>query len=194
MAFYRSVLTGILIISAFFLRAQVDSVYYGQGSDSARKEERVKAVPKWRNNLQWGGNFQAWIGNPTFILLSPTVGYRIKKDLSAGIGLIYNYTSYNTIYGKYSQSILGGHSYARHIIAQNYFVQLQYDKLRQPDLLSYDPSAKVWVDYVLAGGGFRHAIGSKAVFMTSILYNLTPHVLSIYPSRLIVQFGIVGGF
>src|SRR5207253_10724298 len=116
------------------------------------------------------------------------------KNINVGIGGIYNYTKSQGYYGSYSQSIFGGHSYLRYVIAESYFVQAQYDKLNQPDLFSLDPSDKIWVDYVLFGGGFRQAIGEKVALITSIMYNLTPNPLSIYPSRVIVQFGIVGNF
>jgi hypothetical protein len=47
---------------------------------------------------------------------------------------------------------------------------------------------------LLIGGGFRQSIGDKAALTTSIMYNVRPDPLSIYPSRVIVQFGIVGSF
>ncbi len=175
--------------------AQVDSVYSGRPEDPSKRENKIKPRDDaWKEKVTWGGNFQAWIGNPTFIFLSPTVGYIPFKNFNIGIGGIYNYTKFRSYYGNYSQSIFGGHSYLRYIIAQNYFVQAQFDKLRQPDLFSYDPKDRVWVDYLLVGGGIRQAIGERVALSTSIMYNLTPHPFSIYPGRIIFQFGIVGGF
>jgi hypothetical protein len=116
--------------------------------------------------------------------------------VNVGVGLIYNYSSinYGPPYGKMSQSIYGAHTYARYIIAQTYFVQAQFDKLYQPDWFSRIPNDKTWVNYFLVGGGFRQPVGSKAAIMTSIMYNLTPSPLSIYPGRVVIQFGFVSGF
>lgn len=187
----------LFLISLIFFsaEAQVDSVYVGRPEDrSARPEEKKSNNDYWKEKLTWGGNFQAWIGNPTFILLSPTIGYLPHKTVNVGLGMIYNYTKLTSYYGTFSQSIFGGHSYARYIILDSYFLQAQFDKLKQPDLISVDPDDKRWVDYILAGGGFRQNIGEKAALTTSIMYNLRPDPLSIYPSRIIVQFGVVGTF
>jgi hypothetical protein len=189
---YLSVIVVVLFFG-FVCNSQVDSVYYGQKPS----DKKVKKEPKddsWKENFSWGGNIQAWLGNPTFILLSPTIGYIPFKNFNVGIGGIYNYTSYNSSFGSYSQSIYGGHSYIRYTIVESYFLQAQYDKLLQPDLFSAEPNDKIWVDYFLVGGGFRQNIAEKTALTTSIMYNVLPNQLSIYPSRIIIQFGIVGRF
>lgn len=183
-----------LMLFSFLSSAQVDSVYVGR--DTTRTPPRKPKVKndEWKKKLTFGGNFQAWFGNPTFVYLSPTVGYMLSDEINIGLGAIYNYTQVNYGTQRFKQSIFGGHSYFRYIIAENYFVQTQYDKLYQPDYFSYKPDQKLWIDYWLIGGGLRQPIGDNAAITTSLMYNLTPHPLSIYPGRLIVQFGIVAGF
>jgi hypothetical protein len=181
----------LFVLSCASLTAQTDSVYTG----SAGPRNKKPRDDAWKKKFTYGGNFQAWIGNPTFVFLSPNIGYIPFENFNVGIGGIYNYTSRDYgPYGKYSQSIFGGHSYVRYIIAESYFVQLQYDKLYQPDVFAASPDAKRWVDYLLVGGGFRQAVGDRAAITSSIMYNLTPNDLSIYPSRVIIQFGFIGGF
>lgn len=184
----------LLFFGAFAMQAQVDSVYYGKQHPTQKERPKEKSSPIWKEKIIWGGNVQAWIGNPTFLLLSPTIGYTPVKNLYAGLGFVYNYISYNSYYGSYSQSIWGGHSFARYVIGDSYFVQVQYDKLLQPNLLSAEPNAKTWVDYVLVGGGFQQPVGDRVALSTSVMYNLSQSPLSIYPSRVIIQFGIVGMF
>jgi hypothetical protein len=179
----------------FTVASQTDSVYVGRDPQKGPPERPKVRNDAWKESVTYGGNFQMWFGNPTFVFLSPTVGFIPYENFNIGIGGIYNYISLdNGIYGKFSQSIFGGHSYFRYIIATNYFVQTQFDKLYQPDFYSYIPGRKVWVNYWLAGGGLRRELGNKAAIITSIMYNLTPSLLSIYPSRLVVQFGFVAGF
>jgi hypothetical protein len=184
-----------LTLFYFSCPAQTDKVYTGRDTTKPGPEKPRVRNDEWKKKFNFGGNFQAWFGNPTFVFLSPTVGYMAAENLNIGLGVIYNYTSVNLgSYGKFQQSIFGGHSYARYIIAQNYFVQTQFDKLYQPDYYSATPDHKLWVNYWLVGGGLRQPIGEKAAIITSIMYNLTPSVLSIYPGRLVVQFGFVAGF
>jgi hypothetical protein len=187
------IIAALLIFSAVS-KAQVDSVYFGSKHPRQAAEPKKPKNTAWKEKLIWGGNLQAWIGNPTFVLVTPTIGYTIFKNFTMGVGGIYNYTSYNSYYGSYSQSLYGTHTYARYVIGESYFVQVQYDKLRQPDLFSVEPNDKVWVDYVLVGGGFRQEISDKVALSTSVMFNVNKVQLSIYPSRVIIQFGIVGSF
>jgi len=188
----------MLLCLSSLLHAQVDSVYTGaptsKGTDTSKKKKPVNE--KWetaKKHMTFGGNFQAWFGNPTFLYISPTVGYMITPKLNAGLGFVYNYTSADYgYYGRYSQSVWGGHSFMRYLVTEGFFVQLQYDKLRQPDFITnYPETRKVWVDYVFVGGGFHQRLGDHAAFVTALMYNVTPSNLSIYyPNRLILQFGV----
>lgn len=187
-------IASVFLCTSFFVKAQVDSVFMGRPAAAKPANNKPARSEEWKKTITWGGNFQAWLGNPTFVLLSPTIGFMPYNNVNVGIGIIYNYTSYSSSYGSYSQSIWGGHSYLRYIIAESYFLQVQFDKLNQPNLLSFDPNDKIWVNYLMVGGGFRQKLGSKSALTTSIMYNLYPSPLSIYISRVLVQFGVVGSF
>jgi hypothetical protein len=188
-----------LIVLLFFYDgawAQTDNVYTGAPvpQDSAsRRRERNDA---WKENLTYGGDLQLQFGSFTFIYLAPTIGYKPIEELNVGIGVIYNYIAFDYgNYGKFSQSVYGGHSYARYFVTDGVFLQGQYDKLRQPDVYNLnDPNKKTWVDYLMVGGGFQSSVGNHAGISTSIMYNLTPSPLSIYPSRIILQFGFISTF
>jgi len=191
---------GALLLILFFClnaTAQSDDVYVGKRPEDkpAPRKKSFLNFDQWKEKVTFGGNFQAWFGNPTFVFLSPTIGYSPVDNFNLGVGVIYNYSKVDFgQYGKYSQSIFGGHSYARYFFTESYFAQVQYDRLRQPNLLSYKQGEKTWIDYLLVGGGLRQSVGPKAALTMSLMYNLTPHLLSIYPSRVILQFGIVAGF
>lgn len=183
------------VLVSFVAEAQIDSVYYGQKHPTKKKAtERKEKNDAWKERVSWGGNIQAWLGNPTFIFLSPNIGFVPFENFNIGVGAIYNYTSYNSRYGNYSQSIFGGHSFARYTFVDSYFLQIQYDRLLQPDLFSAEPNDKVWVDYLLLGGGFRQSISDKAAVITSIMFNLKQNPLSIYSRGAIIQFGITSTF
>jgi hypothetical protein len=183
-------LTAMMLFLSLCGSAQTDSVYFGSDSVTRKAPRKRLRDQPWFEKVTVGGNFQAWFGNPSFVFLSPTIGYMPVNNLNVGIGGIYNYTSVNFgAYGRFTQSIFGGHSFARYTIAESYFVQTQFDLLRQPDWYSPDVNDRVWVKYLLLGGGFRQMIGDRAALITSIMYNLTPHPFSIYPGRVILQFG-----
>ena len=182
----------LLFLLSLSFDAQVDEVYTGSADPLPKKEKRFVLDEKWRENLVWGGNFQCWFGNPTYIYLSPGLGYTFFEHLQLGLGVIYNHTSYQTRGVLYKQNIYGGHSYVRYLFAENLFLQLQFDKLKQPDLFSNDPNDKRWVNYLVGGFGLRQPMGENMALSTSILYNFRRDPLSIYPGGFIIQFGIVG--
>jgi hypothetical protein len=189
----RLIVTLILVSGALFLPAQVDSVYYGSQPAEKSKQKEAKN-DAWKENVVWGGNVQLRVGNPTFILLSPSVGYMPFKKFIVGVGGIYNYVSLRSYYGDYSQSIFGTHTFARYTVGSGFFLQAQYDRLLQPDHMSPEPNDKAWVDYLMIGGGFIQSVNDKLALTTSIMYNIHHNPLSIYPSRLIIQFGVTGSF
>ena len=196
---FLKVFLGALIFVGVFssnLCAQTDSVYTGtthiSRKDSIKRKKPVDDL--WKDRVTYGSNFQLQFGTFTFIYLSPTIGYIPFKNFNVGVGFIYNYINlnYGSTYGTYSQSIFGTHTYARYYVRPNFFIQGQYDRLKQPNVSSYNPEDKTWVEYMMVGGGFRQPLSSHAGLTTSIMYNLTPSFLSIYPSRLIIQFGFIG--
>lgn len=191
----KSFLLVVFLVYYYSFNAQTDSVYVGTTKQDTSSKAKRKRNNDWLEKLTYGGNFQAVFGNYTYVYLSPTIGYIPFKNLNVGIGIIYSYasTNYNG-YGVYSQSIFGGHSYARYFLSQSFFAQGQFDRLLQPNVYNYNnPNEKVWVDYALIGGGFRQALGKHAALITSIMVNVSPNRLSIYPNP-IVQIGFVGGF
>lgn len=186
----------LLIILCFFfgsLSAQVDSVYMGKARNVADEVKKKHTSRDIFENAVWGGNFQLWFGNPAYFYASPSLGYRFFERIQVGAGMIYNYNRITTSYGVYTQSIYGAHSYARIILTENFFVQGQYDKLKQPDYYSSEPGAKRWVSYAIAGIGMQQHVSDKLTLTTTIMHDFSRDKLSIYPD-IILQFGITGKF
>ena len=189
-----SVIIFLLFCFADKYFSQTDSVYYGTKKVD-RKREVEERKQGWKEKTTYGGNFQVFFfGQTTFIYLAPTIGYLPFKKLNVGVGGVYSYRSDVQQGGRYSQSIFGGHSFAHYMIVPNLSIMAEYDKLNQPDWYSGVAGKKVWVDYLLVGLGFIQPAGDKLAFHSSLMYNLTPHRLSIYRSNFILQFGITARF
>ena len=178
---------------------QVDSVYTGEpkskdGKKQPPKSDRFKSI---KDNITYGGYimpgyYASRYGNVFYITANPNIGYRVSEKFTVGVGLNYSYTSLKNQYGKYSQSIYGPNAYGRYKIFDHAFLQVQYNKLNQPDYYS-GTDKRIWVDYLYAGGGYYQSFSENAGLMYSILYNLTPGRNSLYYNPLI-QIGFVVGF
>lgn len=193
----KKLFTFFIFVFAAQFYAQTDSVYYGNRTNDSTKNKLKKKVKKeWMKRITYGGNFGLLFGNYTYVNLSPTIGYIPFKKCNIGVGVIYNYYSinYGPQYGRLTQTVYGGRAYARYLITTSLFATAQYDKLLQPDFFNnYNPEKKVWVDYMMVGGGYRMPVGDYSSLVASIMYNLTPSALSIYQNPYI-QIGFSGRF
>lgn len=189
---------GLVFLVFICLRytAQTDSVYYGNSPNNNTAKAKKQRNTDWLKRVTYGGNTQLYFSSYfTFIDISPSIGFTPFERFNFGIGFIYFYSSTNySGYGRFQQSAYGGMAYARYFVTDNFFAQAQYDKLRQTDIFNFNnPKEKVWVDYLLIGGGYSVDLGKNARATTSIMLNVSPHRLSIYPNP-IIQFGFIAGF
>lgn len=158
-------------------------------NDEKEKPEKTPFIDR----LFWGGNVGAWIGNPTFLDLSPLVGIKITEKFSAGVGVIYNYYSYKYNNYSYTLNLYGGRVYARYFFLENVFGQVGWDRINRDDPYAKKLNARVWVDNILMGGGIRYPIGDRFFMVATGLWNLNQTPLSPYANP-IIQIGFVGGF
>lgn len=160
------------------------------------KPKRLKNTDEKFNimdKLFWGGNVGAWIGNPTFVDLSPLVGYKITDKFSVGVGMIYNYYSYKYSNYNYSTNLIGSRLYSRYFIFENVFAQAGWDHINRDNPYAFNANERVWVDNLLIGGGLRYPVSDHFYMVASGLFNLNQTPLSPY-SNPIIQIGFVGGF
>lgn len=157
------------------------------------KKSKADNSMKFIDRLFWGGNVGAWVGNPTFVDLSPLVGIKITDKLSGGVGFIYNYYSYKYSNYKYTTNLFGGRIYARYFILENIFAQAGWDHINRDNPYANLPHERVWVDNILVGGGVRYALSDNFYAMATGLWNLNQTPLSPYGNP-IIQIGFVGGF
>jgi hypothetical protein len=183
--------------------AQVDDVYTGEQKPGDKKKKgKESSSGNWQNikeKLVYGGFIMPGYGVSSFgstfyVSANPTLGYRLTEKLMAGVGFNYNYISFRPRSGgSITQSIYGPNAFARYMVFDNVFAQVQYDKLNQPDYFSAFARDRIWVDYVLAGGGYYQRLGERSALVLSIMYNLTPNRNSVYRNP-VIQMGFIGGF
>lgn len=199
----KSILTILITFYTTVMVAQVDDVYTGEEKQNKKDKKNSKSSsPNWQNlkeKLVYGGFIMpgygaSSFGNTFYVSANPNVGYRITEKLMAGVGFNYNYINFRPRSGgSIVQSIYGPNAFARYLVFDNVFAQVQYDKLNQPDYFSPFARERIWVDYVLAGGGYYQKIGERSALVLSIMYNLTPNRNSVYRNP-IIQMGFIGGF
>ncbi len=142
--------------------------------------------------LTVGGNIGGNITNDEkSITVSPQVGYRFNQYLSSGIGVGYNYYSYDYgIAGTTSQNYLGLNAYGQ-------FKPIPYVAFRvQPEMqyLWGKDIASQAVPCVLVGAGVSLPAGNASGVSAMIYYDVLQDENSPYGNEIFYSVGYVFGF
>ncbi|SFC49467.1 hypothetical protein SAMN05421780_10648 [Flexibacter flexilis DSM 6793] len=187
--YVKCILCGLLAflpMSVLFAQNASDTIYVAE-QDSILHEE--VALSRWYK----GGNLTVRVGDPTYIDVSPLLGYRFSAKLSAGVGLTYMYYSQGTGAKKETSSVLGGRLFSRYYFMQTLFGHAEYETLRSP---YYNESQQTyrykWVGAPMLGLGYSLPVSDGAAITFVGLYNLNfKPTYSPYNSSFVVRAGFV---
>lgn len=155
----------------------------------AQKDVDFASDPSFMDRVYFGGGLGFSSDNyATFISVSPIVGYMITQNLSAGVGIQYQYIRYKFL--DVSGNTYGGNIFTRYNINQ-FFLQTEYSQINIEVSPDNDLKNRRTFDRLLFGGGITQPLGRKArlnvVGMYDIIYNVnspfaSPWVLRVYIS------------
>lgn len=147
-----------------------------------------KDLETFKDRVYVGGSASGWLGSTTYLSLSPLVGVAINKKFSVGAGGTYNYYSESYAGRKYTSTVYGSNLFGRYMITENFFAQVQWDRLSVPDFNSPILNERTWVHNLLVGGGYKQFFTERGSFVAMIFYNANQTPLSPYTNP-IVQIG-----
>jgi hypothetical protein len=158
-------------------------VDFGGGNEGSPPEQRTKAEEpkrssKFRDNLILGGNIGFQFGTVTFLDISPLAGYQVFKNAFLGLGVTYQYLSWETRGGGYETHTYGGRVFARYIIWKGIMAHAEFEMLNL-DCFDEDHyvltnelrTARTWVPGALFGAGYFQRVGGRAGITALVLFN-----------------------
>ena len=180
----RKILVSILLLLSLSSFAQ------NEETSPSGKPKKPKS-PFWEKVFV-GGNVGAQFGNVTMVNVSPIVGYRITRKISAGVGVTYQYYSIKTY--NYETHIYGGRIFGRYQPLSFLFLHAEAEALNwncprldtKNDLIT----DRLWSPGLLAGGGFTQPIGGggSSIYIMG-LYNFLYNSCSPYGSPFVLRIG-----
>jgi long-subunit fatty acid transport protein len=146
---------------------------------------QLKLSSKYNENstfverLYFGGNFgAAFSSNFTNIEVSPIVGYMITNELSAGVGVIYQYfkvdrraangTPYSLETNIYGGKLFGRYNFTQQLFAYSEFEALSLEVFQ----VSTESIVRDVVPSFFIGGGYFIPLGNRAGMTAIGLYNI----------------------
>jgi hypothetical protein len=166
----------LMLFTALYLKAQ-DSTMLPKHPPKERFWDRVFT----------GGNLGFQLGTVTFVEVSPLIGYRITDNVSAGIGVTYQYYQYKDQYYDFKTDVYGGRIFGRYFFTDYLFGHAEYEYL---NLEAFDfRRRRVDVGSLLAGGGYIQRFGRNSGIYVMLLYNFTESVYTPYTNP-IIRLGV----
>ena len=203
-----TLLTGIL----FFLFSPIgsaqteDDVNNDQQAvqSSNSKEPQYSTPPQskksFKERLYFGGYIGLQFGTYTSIDISPLIGYRITPDFNVGIGVLYNYTSfdYGPPIGQHGYSSWGGRLTANYTLFNFIALGVEY-QYRIVEILEgfNDLGQPIFgdrgVNVLFLGGGIRQKVGRNTYMFLMAYYDVLQEEFSPY-NNVVLRIGVSAGF
>lgn len=171
----------------------MDEVTNGVGNaqrDSLAAQQPLSDVSTWQR-MTFGGAAAIQLGSFTLIGASPKIGYRITKNLTAGLGGTY-YFKRNKVLGQ-SSHIYGSSLFARHLILPRIFIHVESEHINLESGNLIHPIERFWTNMLWVGGGYYTAVSPKMAAGLMVLYDLTENTSNPY-SNPDIRGGITFGF
>jgi hypothetical protein len=188
-----------IILSLFIIDLSLTKLYaqdddYSrdiQKSVTKKKQDDKKDNDEPGKRVLWGGTAGVQLGDPTYIELSPKVGYQLTSKIMLGGGITYIYYKENL--GD-KGSFYGGDIYGKYKIISGIFTHLEYEALNF-EYIDYSnnlqgESKRSWVGSLFVGVGFRQPIGENGFIEVMLLYDLNYHDLSPHSSPWVPRINI----
>lgn len=144
------------------------------------------------DKLVYGGGAGLSLGENTNIFLAPQVGYKFTDNLTAGLGYMYNYARWTSIFTvngfqevDYTNQIHGPNLFANFGIWETIFVGTQVEYLNH-DYYRYNLISgsfdveNTWTPVLFLQGGYMQKVGTKGQMLIGARINLLHDITSPY--------------
>jgi len=168
---------------------------------SKSKEPQYSTPPQskksFKERLYFGGYIGLQFGTFTSIDISPLIGYRITPDFNVGIGVLYNYTSwdYGPPVGQHGYSSWGGRLTSNYTLF-NFIVlgvEYQYRMVETVYNVADNSFETQGINVLFLGGGIRQKVGGNTYMFLMAYYDVLQEQYSPY-DNVVLRIGVSAGF
>ncbi len=153
------VLITILFLSAciFCVAQKRDDEYASENGNPTPKNESKINKDRW----VLGGNFGGFIGEVSFVQISPMVGYKLTENLTSGVGLNYILAASNDL----TMNVVGGSVWTRYRILPTVFLHSEFEQLQiNARAAGYQPYRATAPVFMIGGGYLQGNFGVTVLY------------------------------
>ena len=200
-----TLLTGILLIlfvNAGFSQTDDNVNNNQQAVQSSKSKEPQYSTPpqnkkSFKDRLYFGGYLGLQFGTYTSIDISPLIGYRVTPDFNVGIGVLYNYTSfdYGPPVGQHGYSSWGGRLTANYTLFNLLALGIEYQYRNVETVYNVVEQSfeTQGVNILFLGGGIRQKVGGNTYMFLMAYYDVLQEEYSPY-NNVVLRIGVSAGF
>lgn len=175
------------------LKKKYASVANSTDMRSAKRRNTLQGRPL-DERIILGGNFDIQLADPVLVDLSPLVGFRLNKKLTAGLGGTYrvNLTfDSKSLNAQDDNRVYGFNAFVSYDVIKQFFVYGQYDYLGQKEHdQDIAEEVQTWEPGFMAGIGRSFRMHPKITGTVMLLYNVVEnHIKNPLGNRFQVRFG-----
>jgi hypothetical protein len=127
-----------------------------------------------------------FLGNPTYLMANPMIGYRMNDWWVNGVGFNLTYSSS----GRYQEMMYGSSLWSRAYIVKTIIAHSEFEMLRREARNQFGNQAAVDVPVWLVGAGYNS--GGRISFSAMIMYDLIQDPNSPYSNPIFRVGGLFG--
>lgn len=165
--------------------------------DSVKTERSRHTQSRW----YYGGNVGFSFWNDYFYLsIQPLAAYKVTPQLSIGGKIAYTYISDRRFDPTFNSSNYGGSIFTRYRFIPKFygsaeFVYYSFERITSVNLSGDRQTERVWVPYLLLGGGFSTLVGPNVWAFVEVMFDVLQDSNSPYENwDPFITFGVGVGF
>lgn len=198
---FFTVILFFLFLNAGYAQVDGDINNNQEAVQSSKSKEPQYSTPpqnkkSFKDRLYFGGYIGLQFGTYTSIDISPLIGYRVTPEFNVGIGVLYNYTSfdYGGTIGQHGYSSWGGRLTANYTLFKFIALGVEYQYRTVEVYNVYEQSFEnQGVNILFLGGGIRQKVGGNAYMFLMAYYDVLQEEYSPYNS-VVLRIGVAAGF
>jgi hypothetical protein len=188
----RCLAVGLALCAAPALaRAQTPEPETPDSASSQPARARASVSTRGPSRFYFGGSVGLMLSNDlTRVSVQPMVGYKLGPKASVGAKLGYEYYNDHRADQDFESHNYGGSVFTRYRVIPQAYAHAEFE------YTSYDfGDARVWVPFLLLGGGYTQPISKKSQFMVEVLFDVLQDSNSPYDAwEPVVNVGVGVGF